>query len=550
MSLGLKKRARPARLTFGRLTFLVCLVVQIFYPPFSQAVVAAITAIGDLTPAYPVAAPDPWVLGADLTIAVRVDGSLTIDGGSVVESTSGSLGFSFATEGRVEVIGNGSRWNVDNNVFLGVAGDGVMQILAGGVVANTSISVGHISGEGDVLVNGMGSQLLNSEDLFVGNGSQGTITIDQGGRVESENSWLGFNTGATGIVDIMGTQSVLSISKLLSLGNSFATGSGTLSLLGNGNRVYLGDAAEAFGNALPNSEVALIVSDAAGEAELALFNSSVLNNQGNAYVGTQSAGAGSVRINGPLASWNNTGELFLGNGGQGTLVLENGGSAEAAGGITIGNSGMISGDGAVTGNIINAGILSPGQSIGSISLQGDYEQASQGIFEVDLAAAAANQFDTLIISGQAILGGTLDVEFSGMFAPVLGDRFEVLIAANGVNGSFNVHVLPILPNDQIWQVRYELDRVALVVSLPGDFNADGVVDGLDLSQWEDDFGLNSESDANTDCDSDGGDFLVWQRNFGSQFSPVESADLTLVPEPCTSLFALLGLLRFACRCRR
>ncbi len=550
MSPSLFKTAQPARITHMCQAFFVCLVVQVFFSTNSQAVFAAITASGDLTPAYPIAAPDPWTLEVDLTIAVSADGLLTIDSGSVVNSTSGSLGFSFATEGRVEVIGNGSRWNVDNNIFLGVAGEGVLQIQAGGVVANTSASIGHISGDGEVLVTGTGSRLINSEDLFVGNGSQGTITIDQGGRVESENGWLGFNTGATGLVNVMGTQSILSISKTLSLGNSFATGNGTLSLLGNGNRVYLGDAAEALGSSLPNSEVALIVSDSTGEAELAIFNSSVVNNQGNAYVGTQAAAAGSVRINGPLASWNNTGELFLGNGGQGTLVLENGGSVEATGGISIGIGGAISGDGTLTGNTTNAGILSPGQSIGSISLQGDYEQSSQGSFEIELAAAAENQFDTLVITGQAILSGILDVEISGIFAPALGDRFEILTAANGVSGSFNALVLPALSEDQIWLVRYEQDTVALVVSLPGDFNVDGMVDGIDLTQWKGDFGLNGDSDANADLDSDGDDFLVWQRNFGQQVSSVESLGLTEIPEPSTSMLALLGLLISARRYRR
>jgi PEP-CTERM motif-containing protein len=68
-------------------------------------------------------------------------------------------------------------------------------------------------------------------------------------------------------------------------------------------------------------------------------------------------------------------------------------------------------------------------------------------------------------------------------------------------------------------------------SWPGDFNNDGNVDGTDLSQWRDDFGVNADSDADGDGDSDGQDFLVWQRNHG------HSGTLASVPEP-TSLALL------------
>jgi hypothetical protein len=54
----------------------------------------------------------------------------------------------------------------------------------------------------------------------------------------------------------------------------------------------------------------------------------------------------------------------------------------------------------------------------------------------------------------------------------------------------------------------------LVDRLAGDFNGDTFADDADLAQWEDDFGLNGESDADNDGDSDGNDFLLWQRTFG------------------------------------
>lgn len=83
--------------------------------------------------------------------------------------------------------------------------------------------------------------------------------------------------------------------------------------------------------------------------------------------------------------------------------------------------------------------------------------------------------------------------------------------------------------------------------LEADFNRDFYVDALDLAQWEEDYGLNGDSDADDDGDSDGDDFLVWQDQFGQ--NTLSLATSQTVPEPATAWFALLGLL-LSCRVRQ
>jgi arylsulfatase A-like enzyme len=46
-----------------------------------------------------------------------------------------------------------------------------------------------------------------------------------------------------------------------------------------------------------------------------------------------------------------------------------------------------------------------------------------------------------------------------------------------------------------------------------DFNADGIIDNLDLQVWQSSFGLNANGDADGDGDTDGRDFLAWQREY-------------------------------------
>jgi hypothetical protein len=86
------------------------------------------------------------------------------------------------------------------------------------------------------------------------------------------------------------------------------------------------------------------------------------------------------------------------------------------------------------------------------------------------------------------------------------------------------------------------------VTLPGDFDGNGVVDALDLPFWQAAFGLTNVGDADDDGDTDGRDFLVWQRNFGMTWDDLLPLAASLaIPEPMT---ALLGGMFFVGACLR
>lgn len=72
--------------------------------------------------------------------------------------------------------------------------------------------------------------------------------------------------------------------------------------------------------------------------------------------------------------------------------------------------------------------------------------------------------------------------------------------------------------------------------IPGDFNNDGAVNGLDLDEWKFSFAVSANADADGDGDSDGDDFLIWQRNLGA--SAVAAG--TTVPEPRMSWLCCLA----------
>jgi hypothetical protein len=97
-------------------------------------------------------------------------------------------------------------------------------------------------------------------------------------------------------------------------------------------------------------------------------------------------------------------------------------------------------------------------------------------------------------------------------------------------------------------------KITSAISLDGDFNNDGRVDGQDLTVWKANVGMTSadfeDGDADGDGDVDGSDFLGWQRTLGLDFSPPSGA--ATVPEPATlaSLATALGALMMIRRASR
>ncbi len=79
-----------------------------------------------------------------------------------------------------------------------------------------------------------------------------------------------------------------------------------------------------------------------------------------------------------------------------------------------------------------------------------------------------------------------------------------------------------------------LDPTAVELATSGGQRLYMAIDGNDLAQWSGDFGLNGNSDG----DSDGADFLAWQRQYSKSGALAASSSAT-VPEPTTFALALV-----------
>ncbi|QDS96829.1 aspartyl protease family protein [Adhaeretor mobilis] len=209
-------------------------------------------------------------------------------------------------------------------------------------------------------------------------------------------------------------------------------------------------------------------------------------------------------------------------------------------GMLEGNGLITTGSGPIPGQVENRnGVVSPGNGVGTLTIEGNYGNADEGTMQFDIGGpTAGTEHDQLVVDGQAKLGGTLEVELvdlGGGADPTLGEEFVLITTTEGIGGFFDTLLLP-EDSDFGWLLEYGTNDLTLIATLPGDFNNDGGVNQLDLAVWQ--YGYGDQPNY-----FDGGDFLTWQRNFGSG-----GITSNAVPEP--SSIVLLTLAGFFAIARR
>ena len=97
--------------------------------------------------------------------------------------------------------------------------------------------------------------------------------------------------------------------------------------------------------------------------------------------------------------------------------------------------GILGGSGWIGGSVINNGLVSPGNSPGTLWIKNDYQQSQQGGLLIQVASSSV--FDRLAIGGRASLGGgTVFVDPLNPQKLKVGQTFDFLNAKGGVYGSF------------------------------------------------------------------------------------------------------------------
>ncbi|EMN3919017.1 autotransporter outer membrane beta-barrel domain-containing protein [Citrobacter farmeri] len=224
---------------------------------------------------------------------------------------------------------------------------GELNISNGGSVTGTSTTVGSVAGStGLVTVDGAGT-MLNITGITVGNGGEGTLTITNGGVVNSSSGGtIGLNAGSVGMVDVSGGSQWNLSGKFLIVGNK---GTGTLNISG-GSSVITGN-------------------DAGGGTSIGAGSSATVDGAGSSlsygYGGLQISGDLSITGGGQVISPNNRGGANVNSGatltvdGADSRLTTGNFSVNAGGLMTVTNGGNVVTTGA-SGDVINGAVAVDG----------------------------------------------------------------------------------------------------------------------------------------------------------------------------------------------
>lgn len=213
-------------------------------------------------------------------------------------------------------------------------------------------------------------------------------------------------------------------------------------------------------------------------------------------------------------------------------------TATMTGAGTLRNDGALSGNFDIAVNLENSGVFNPGTSVGLVEIDGDFTQIGEALVNIEIAGAAQNQADRIIITGDAALGGSLDIYMDAGFTPDWGDRWSIL-SAGSVAGDFtNVGLTPLNDNMLLWWHEATEDSFDIGVRHVADLNHDDAVNFEDLNlviSFFNTAGVGQAGDANEDGVVDFAD-LNLVVSFFNTFAP------TNVPAPGGAALAALALL--------
>jgi len=315
-----------------------------------------------------------------------------------------------ASTGTVTVTGAGSRFTIggeaDSHFQLGFGtnASGTLNLLAGGSASANAMLLGN--GTGGVGTLNMNAGVLTLSGVLRGGPAAGSGAAFAAGR-----------SGGTGLLSLAGG-SVIEISSDTAapsflLGGSLTGPGGTgLATLSGASRIQVtGDGARAVVGATAAPGLPSVGS-------LTLIGGSrldVAGSQGQIVIGGSADATGTVVVGSGSAI---TASSLIGiahdgsanTGGAGLLVVH--GSA-AAPTIVIGQQGLLAGNGTVTGNVINHGVVGPGNSPGRLTIDGALDSRDGRIvMEIEQQGDGSWLTDELLLADLVnSLIGSAQIEF-------------------------------------------------------------------------------------------------------------------------------------------
>lgn len=153
--------------------------------------------------------------------------------------------------------------------------------------------------------------------------------------------------------------------------------------------------------------------------------------------------------------------------GEDVVIDLGGGTLDIGDELTLESGDSLVGSGTLAADLVNGGTVSPGESPGIITVQGNYTQLETGMLEIQLGGTTPGTgHDQLVVTGDATMQGTLNVTKLPEFIPQLGDTFFI-IDHSGENssgtGDFDTVNLPSLGGGLKMEIDFADPGVTLTV---------------------------------------------------------------------------------------
>ncbi|MER9948491.1 autotransporter domain-containing protein [Mesorhizobium sp. M0047] len=434
-----------------------------------------------------------WTNSGHLIIGDVGNGTLAISNASIVSDTKGFLALEIGSAGGVSVDGPGSAWMNSGDLLVGFKGAGALQVTNGGHVLNQAASLGEFdTATATVTVDGAGSSWSTDDLLAVGGNGHATLSISNGGSADADSVFVGQSATASGSVAVDGGSNLTNKNGLL-LG---VLGSGTLAVtnggIASGGLTAMAIGAAATAQATVDGTGSLwemhgdLVIGLKGTASVTLSNDGTALVDFATVIASQAGSTGTLNIGGAAGAaatgagildsatlqfgfgtgalnFNHTNTNYTFDAaisGLGTINQIAGntnltadssgftGATNVSGGrlavngslasslVTI-TGGMLGGNGTVGGIAAQSGgIIAPGNSIGTLNVAGNVDQAAGSIYLVELTSTGTSDF--LHAAGTATIdsGALIDVVKLDGAPYVAGTHYTVLQADGGVTGTY------------------------------------------------------------------------------------------------------------------
>ena len=363
-----------------------------------------------------------------LTLGVT---NFTNSAGATTEATAGPT-----TSG----ILNLSNTTTTNDGLLAATGGGVLNLSAATTLQSNAD--GHINSVGGT-VNVMGATLLGTIN---GVGASTLVfTTDARNNFNGTTANINLDLASTGngYLQLLNANT---INGAISLG---AGGGNGLHLFNVASNLTLNGTLTGYGALVQDNAGATVTSNglinANSGGNTLNINTTNFNNTGT----TQVTNGATLNVTSTNAT--NSGVVNVQGGGTANFsgLTQTAGLTQVDGVLNLVNAplalkgGVLDGSGTINGNVVNTnGIVSPGDSPGTLTINGNYTQGSTGTLNIEFTNSL---HDLLNVSGIATTGGILDVNYidTSAFTGLVGSQFAfldygTLVPGTGANFGFTV----------------------------------------------------------------------------------------------------------------